>query len=223
MPVFSLPCILLVQLASLNYILVSCYSFLPLNFHGEGGFWQEECAGILFRRLFLLLKFYVRAVQCSYRLSLQLCHQSTWARQPERQAGGLQYGHLVDQVRASFLDERHSEIALLNRLSALQCTAGRLIRFQRPHSTIPLFAGRPTKRICWICEPNFNCSGSPPEEGLFMLKETSLKFQRIFQWYTCKSIWKTTETGIDTVLYTSWVQLFSDRHLYDCLLVPLST
>ena len=100
MPVFSLPCILLVQLASLNYILVSCYSFLPLNFHGEGGLWQEECAGILFRRLFLLLKFHVWAAQCSCCLSLQLCHQSTWAWQPERQACGEQYSHLVDQLQA---------------------------------------------------------------------------------------------------------------------------
>ena len=122
---------------------------------------------------------------------------------------------------ASFLDERHSEIADYLHHSALPADWFGIC-FQRPHSTIPPFAGRPTERLCWTWEPNFNCSGSPPEEGLFMLKETSLKFQRIFKW-TCKSIWKTTETGIDTVLYTSWVQLFSDRHLCDCLLVSLST
>ena len=87
LPVFSLPCILLVQLALLKYFLVSCYSLFTLNFHGERCLWQEECAGILFWRLFLLLKLYVWAVQSSCSLPLQQCHQSTWAWQPSRPAG----------------------------------------------------------------------------------------------------------------------------------------
>ena len=87
LPVFSLPCILFVQLALLKYFLVSCYSLFTLNFHGERCLWQEECAGILFWRLFLLLKLYVWAVQSSCSLPLQQCHQSTWAWQPSRPAG----------------------------------------------------------------------------------------------------------------------------------------
>ena len=38
-PVFSLPCILFVQIAMLKDFLVSCHSSFPLYFHGEGCLW----------------------------------------------------------------------------------------------------------------------------------------------------------------------------------------
>ena len=146
--------------------------FFPSTFMGKVVFGRRSVLEYFFEGSFFFSNFMCE--QCNV-LIVCLCSCVTRAPELDNLRDRLVDCNMVILLISFFLDERHSEIALLNRLSALQCTAGRLIHFQRPHSTIPLFAGRPTERICWICESNFKCSGGPPQEGLFM-KETSYKF-----------------------------------------------
>ena len=55
-----------------------------------------------------------------------------------------------------------SIMTVLTFLSILSYTAGRLIHFQRPHSTVQLFAGRPIERLCNIFDPKCDLRGRVP-------------------------------------------------------------